>query len=544
MSRPASSQTHNTHTSRNRPAGSSGGQHSSSNGRGSHSARPSSRSSRPARGGATRPRSLWDDLPVRVVPTENLPGFADLGLPRSLITALDRAGIAKPFPIQAATIPDIIAGRDLLGRAATGAGKTLAFGLPLIARLEGSPSRPHRPRGLILVPTRELAMQVTDSIAPLAASRQLSVRLVAGGLPINKQINFLERGVDVLVATPGRLVDLIERRSCDLSEVEVTVLDEADHMADLGFLPVVRRLLDMTPGNGQRLLFSATLDGDVATLVENYLTDPSVHALSTAEASVDTMSHHVFRVNQHEKFDVTAAIGAREGRTIMFVRTKHGAERLAKQLGRVGVASGVLHGGRSQGQRTRALDAFKDGSVPVLVATDVAARGIHVDDVSLVLHVDPPADSKDYLHRSGRTARAGTSGVVVSLTTSADERAVRKLMVDAGVRPDQRDVTPTDSAMADVAGAKAPSGVAIVERASASRGNGGSRGAVRPGERYARASARSGGTRNGNSGRSGGARTGRTGSSAGSTEGGSTSGRPSRHPQHAERRPRRDRSGA
>ncbi|SDJ01205.1 Superfamily II DNA and RNA helicase [Frankineae bacterium MT45] len=541
MSRSASTQAHNSHAARSRPAGSGAGQHNSSTGRGSHS-RPSSRSSRPARGGATRPRSLWDDLPVQVVPTDNLPGFAELGLPKSLITALDRAGIATPFPIQAATIPDIIAGRDLLGRAATGAGKTLAFGLPLIARLEGSASRPHRPRGLVLVPTRELAMQVTDSIAPLAASRQLSVRLVAGGLPINKQINSLERGVDVLVATPGRLIDLIERRSCDLSEVEVTVLDEADHMADLGFLPVVRRLLDMTPSNGQRLLFSATLDGDVATLVENYLTNPSVHALSTAEASVDTMSHHVFRVNQAEKFDVTAAIGAREGRTIMFVRTKHGADRLSKQLGRVGVASGVLHGGRSQGQRTRALDAFKDGSVPVLVATDVAARGIHVDDVSLVLHVDPPADSKDYLHRSGRTARAGTSGVVVSLTTSADERAVRKLMVDAGVRPDQRDVTPTDAAMADVAGAKAPSGVAIVERANASRGNGGGRGAGRPGERYARASARSGGSRNSSGGgRTGGARAGRSGAAAGSTEG---SGRPARHPQHAERRPRRDRSGA
>ncbi|MDT4891003.1 MAG: hypothetical protein QOE97_38 [Pseudonocardiales bacterium] len=405
---------------------------------------------------------MWDELPIQIVPTENLPTFGELGLPHDLVAALVRGGMTAPFPIQAATIPDALAGRDLLGRAATGSGKTLGFGLPLIARLAGARSNPRRPRGLILVPTRELAMQVTDAIAPLASSRNLSVRLVAGGLPINKQIQSLDRGVDILVATPGRLIDLIERRSCDLGAVEVTVLDEADHMADLGFLPVVRRLLDMTPANGQRLLFSATLDGDVATLVEHYLTDPAVHALASAEASIDTMAHHLFRVPFEKKFDLVASIAARPGRSILFVRTKHGAERMARNLARAGVSAGALHGGRTQAQRNKALTAFKDGSVPVLVATDVAARGIHVDDVSLVLHVDPPQDAKDYLHRSGRTARAGQSGTVVLLTTPDEERSVRRMLTTAGVSPDQRDVVAGDVHVATITGARAPSGEPVV----------------------------------------------------------------------------------
>jgi superfamily II DNA/RNA helicase len=409
-------------------------------------------------------RSIWDDLPVQVVATENLPGFAELGLPLAFVKALSAKGMREPFPIQAATIPDALTGRDLLGRAATGSGKTLAFGLPLLARLDDSGTarpRRNRPRGLVLVPTRELAMQVTDAIAPLAQSRNLSVRLVAGGLPIGKQIAALDSGVDVLVATPGRLEDLIARGTCRLDAVEITVLDEADHMADLGFLPVVRRLLDQTPADGQRMLFSATLDGDVATLVERYLTDPAIHALSTAEASVDTMTHHVFRVPHEAKFELVASIAAREGRTICFVRTKHGADRVARNLSRVGVAAAPLHGGRTQAQRTKALTAFKDGSVPVLVATDVAARGIHVDDVSLVLHVDPPADPKDYLHRSGRTARAGERGVVVLLTTPAEEPDVRKMLGAAGVHPQQRDALAGDEAVAAITGAREPSGVAI-----------------------------------------------------------------------------------
>jgi superfamily II DNA/RNA helicase len=428
------------------------------------SSRPRSTASRSTASRSTASRSIWDDLPVSIVPTDNLPGFADLGLAPSLVGALHRAGIETPFPIQAATIPDVLAGRDLLGRAATGSGKTLAFGLPLITRLEGSRSAPRRPRGLVLVPTRELAMQVGDAIAPLAASRGVQVRIVAGGMPIGKQITALERGVDVLVATPGRLVDLIERRSCVLSDVEVAVLDEADHMADLGFLPVVRQLLDMTPRDGQRLLFSATLDGDVATLVDNYLTDPAVHALSSATASVDTMTHHVFRAPHESKFGVVAEIAGRPERTLLFVRTKHGADRLARQLGRVGVPAGALHGGRTQAQRNRALAAFRDGSVPALVATDVAARGIHIDDVSLVVHVDPPQDSKDYLHRSGRTARAGQAGVVVLFATPDQERVVRRMLSDAGVQAEQRDVTLGDDVVATITGARRASGQPLVER--------------------------------------------------------------------------------
>ncbi|MCW2495549.1 DEAD/DEAH box helicase [Jatrophihabitans sp.] len=437
----------------------------------SSSARPTSHAmnghrnhGRPAQPKAApaRKRSIWDDLPVQVVPTENLPSFAELGLPAEIVAGLDKRGIAAPFPIQAATIPDAITGRDVLGRAATGSGKTLAFGLAMIARLDGGARLSKRPRGLVLVPTRELAMQVADSLGPAARDRGMRTMIVAGGMPIQKQINQLSDGVDIVVATPGRLVDLIDRRSCRLDAVEVTVLDEADHMADLGFLPVVRRLLDQTPGDGQRLLFSATLDGDVATLVENYLVNPAVHALSQSTASVDTMTHHVFRVQAEAKFDLIASIANREGRSILFVRTKHGADRLAKNLSKAGVAAGALHGDRTQAQRTRALDAFKDGTVPVLVATDVAARGIHVDDVSLVLHVDPPQDPKDYLHRSGRTARAGESGTVVMLVTSLDERKALKMITEAGVSATEISARAGDPTVATVTGARTPSGISVL----------------------------------------------------------------------------------
>jgi superfamily II DNA/RNA helicase len=400
-------------------------------------------------------RTTWDQLAVRVVPTHDLPSFAELGLPEGLTGALARSGITEPFPIQAAVIPDVLSGRDLLGRAATGAGKTLAFGLPLIARLEQGRTLPLRPRGLVLVPTRELAIQVADALAPLGQARGVSVRVVAGGLPIQKQLQALRRGVDVLVATPGRLIDLIERRACSLDSIELAVIDEADHMSDLGFLPVVRQLLDQTPPASQRLLFSATLDGDVATLVDVYLTDPAAHAVSTTTAAVDTMAHHLFRVPVQSKADVVESIAARAGRTLLFVRTKHGADRLARNLGRAGIAAGALHGGRSQSQRNRALLAFRDGSVPVLVATDVAARGIHVDDVSLVLHVDPPQDSKDYLHRSGRTARAGESGIVVLLATPDEERAARRMLGAAGVRPAILDTARAQDMVA-ITGARRP----------------------------------------------------------------------------------------
>ena len=409
-----------------------------------------------------RKRSIWDDLPVQVVPTENLPSFAELGLPAEIVAGLTKRGIAAPFPIQAATIPDAISGRDVLGRAATGSGKTLAFGLAMIARLDGGTRVSKRPRGLILVPTRELAMQVADALGPAARDRGMRTMIIAGGLPIQKQINTLSDGVDIVVATPGRLVDLIDRRSCRLDSVEITVLDEADHMADLGFLPVVKQLLNQTPADGQRMLFSATLDGDVATLVDLYLSDPAVHALSSAGASVDTMTHHVFRVEQSAKFDLIASIANRPGRSILFVRTKHGADRLAKNLSKAGVAAGALHGDRTQGQRTRALDAFKDGSVPVLVATDVAARGIHVDDVSLVLHVDPPAEVKDYLHRSGRTARAGDTGTVVMLVTSLDERKAVKMLTDGGVRADVINAQVGDPTVGRITGARTPSGISVL----------------------------------------------------------------------------------
>lgn len=448
-------------TSSHRSAGSTGYRgHASSGSAGSRGRSYSAKNrTSPARGAGRGP---FDDLPLTVLDLDNLPSFDELGLPKLLTQALGRAGITTPFPVQAATIPDALAGRDVLGRAATGAGKTLAFGLPMIARLEGEKARPRRPRGLVLVPTRELAMQVCDSLAPLAQSRDLSLRLVAGGLPITKQMQGLIRGTDIVVATPGRLVDLIERRACDLSDVQVTVLDEADHMADLGFLPVVRQLLNQTPAGGQRLLFSATLDGDVASLVTEYLTDPAIKALASPRATVDTMDHHVFRVPAGHKWQLITQIAAREGRTILFVRTKFGAERLADNLNRAGVAASALHGGRSQAQRTQALNGFKNGSVSALVATDVAARGIHVDDVSLVLHVDPPADSKDYLHRSGRTARAGESGLVVSIVTPNEERAVRSLMTGAGVQPDQRDMLPGDVTMRALTGAREPSGVPVL----------------------------------------------------------------------------------
>jgi superfamily II DNA/RNA helicase len=414
---------------------------------------------------------MFDDIPLTVIDPDNVPSFHALGLPTGLVSALTRAGITTPFPVQAATIPDALTGRDVLGRAATGAGKTLAFGLPMIARLEGSPTSPRKPHALVLVPTRELAMQVVDSLAPLAQARDLSLRLVAGGLPIQKQIQGLVRGTDIVVATPGRLIDLIERRACDLSNVRITVLDEADHMADLGFLPVVRRLLDMTPAGGQRLLFSATLDGDVATLVTEYLTDPAVKALAAAAATVDTMAHHVFRVALADKWQVVTEIAAREGRSILFVRTKHGAERLAKNLNQAGVAASALHGGRTQAQRTKALNGFKDGTVAALVATDVAARGIHVDDVTLVLHVDPPADPKDYLHRSGRTARAGESGMVVTIVTPTDERAVRGLLGAAGVDPTHRDARPGDGGVFELTGGRKPSGVPIIDKNRSAHSN-------------------------------------------------------------------------
>jgi superfamily II DNA/RNA helicase len=368
-------------------------------------------------------------------PTET--SFARLGLPQKLVTALERRDIRTAFPIQAATLGDALDGRDVLGRAMTGSGKTLAFGLPMLARLGGNDSAPGAPRGLVLAPTRELAVQVRDVLEPLGHTLGLKTVAVFGGAPLGRQVAALARGADLVVATPGRLLDLIERGACSLAAVEITVLDEADHMADMGFLPDVSRLLDMTPADSQRLLFSATLDGAVARLVQRYLSDPVPRAVDAAESHVTTMEHRALVVDLTDKVGVLAEIASRPARTLMFVRTRHGADRLVKQLGRLGVDAGTIHGNRNQGQRQRALDAFSRGQSRVLVATDVAARGIHIPDVDLVVHVDPPNDHKDYLHRSGRTARAGASGVVVSLLAPDQVKGSRQLFTRAGL-----DVTP------------------------------------------------------------------------------------------------------
>ncbi|MEV7383700.1 DEAD/DEAH box helicase [Streptomyces lydicus] len=359
--------------------------------------------------------------------------FADLGLPEGVVRKLAQNGVTTPFPIQAATIPDALAGKDILGRGRTGSGKTLSFGLPTLARLAGGHTAKKRPRAVILTPTRELAMQVADALQPYGDVLGLKMKVVCGGTSMGNQIYALERGVDVLVATPGRLRDIINRGACSLEDVQVAVLDEADQMSDLGFLPEVTELLDQVPAGGQRMLFSATMENEIGTLVKRYLTDPVSHEVDSAQGNVTTMTHHVLVVKPKDKAPVTAAIAARKGRTIIFVRTQLGADRIAEQLVESGVKADALHGGMTQGARTRVLADFKDGYVNALVATDVAARGIHVDGIDLVLNVDPAGDHKDYLHRSGRTARAGQSGTVVSLSLPHQRRQIFRLMEDAGV---------------------------------------------------------------------------------------------------------------
>ena len=397
------------------------------------------------------------DIPA-LVPTT----FADLGVPRRLVETLQRGGITAPFPIQAATIPDAIAGRDVLGRGQTGSGKTLAFGLPIIIRLSNAgKARPGHPAALILVPTRELAMQVNDVIAPLARTAGLFSRTAFGGSPYDKQIRDLRRGVDILVATPGRLGDLIEKGECSLDDIATTVLDEADQMADMGFLPDVTALMEKTPSHGQRLLFSATLDGDVDTLVRRFLHDPVTHSVDPSSAAVSTMEHHMLLIPPREKNDIVAAIGARDGRTIMFVRTQMAVDRLADQLAAVGVRAGALHGGKTQRVRTRTLAEFREGRVNVLVATDVAARGIHVDDVSLVVHIDPPKDAKDYLHRAGRTARAGEAGTVATLVLPRQRKSTYSMLERAGVTPGRTEVRIGGPELGELTGARQPSGVPV-----------------------------------------------------------------------------------
>jgi superfamily II DNA/RNA helicase len=396
---------------------------------------------------ASRPRTTTP-IPARPDAT-----FRDLGLPEPLVDVLATQGITQPFPIQSATLPDSLAGRDVLGRGRTGSGKTYAFLLPMLTRLAASPStrRPRRPRALILAPTRELVSQIEASLAPLARALSLRTLTVFGGVRPNPQIQGLRNGVDIVIACPGRLADHVQSGHAHLDAVEITVLDEADHMADLGFLPVVRRLLDATPRDGQRLLFSATLDGGVDVLVKRFLTDPVVHSVDSAQSPVATMSHHVLHLDKEARVAVLADLAAAPGRTVVFTRTKHGAKALARQLNSRGVPTVELHGNLSQNARTRNLTAFSDGSATTLVATDIAARGIHVDDVSLVVHADPPVEHKAYLHRSGRTARAGAAGTVVTLMLDAQVSDVRDLTRKAGVKPTITRVTVGHPLLAEIA---------------------------------------------------------------------------------------------
>ncbi|ARI55067.1 DEAD/DEAH box helicase [Streptomyces sp. S8] len=490
-----------------------------------------------ARGGANRAKAPARRKPAAAPPAEftlpetvtpalpSVDAFADLDMPAALLKTLAAQGVTEPFPIQGATLPNSLAGRDILGRGRTGSGKTLAFGLALLARTAGRRSEPRAPLAMVLVPTRELAQQVTDALTPYATAVNLRLATVVGGMSITKQSATLRRGAEVLVATPGRLKDLIERGDCRLDEVAITVLDEADQMADMGFMPQVVALLKQVEPDGQRMLFSATLDKNIDRLVKMFLTDPVVHSVDPSAGAVTTMEHHVLHVlDETDKKAVATKIAARDGRVIMFVDTKRAADRFAKRLLASGVRAAALHGGRSQPQRNRTLDQFKNGQVTALVATNVAARGIHVDDLDLVVNVDPPTDHKDYLHRGGRTARAGESGSVVTLVLPDEKREMTRLMQDAGIAPRTTRVTSSDAELSRITGAREPSGVAVVievpqptppkppkqrTRSGGSAGSG-SGGAPRSGSRgRGRRGAGAGGTgAGGGAGRSGAARSG------------------------------------
>jgi superfamily II DNA/RNA helicase len=384
--------------------------------------------------------------------------FAALGTPKALADTLTAQGIETPFPIQVKTLPDTLAGRDVLGRGRTGSGKTIAFAIPLVARLAEREApyfrKPGRPMGLVLAPTRELATQINATIEPLAKAAGLNTTVIYGGISQARQEKALRAGVDIVIACPGRLEDLIRQRILTLEAVEITVLDEADHMADLGFLPVVKKLMDMTPSQGQRLLFSATLDNGVDKIVQRYLSNPLTHSVDDPQAAVTTMEHHVLVVNdQTVKKQLIVELASGAGRRVLFMRTKHHARKLAKTLTDAGIPAVDLHGNLSQNARDRNLAEFSSGDVRVLVATDVAARGVHVDDVELVIHVDPPTEHKAYLHRSGRTARAGSDGTVVTLTLPEQQTDVKKLMKAAGVEVSFERVTSTSPIVAELVGA-------------------------------------------------------------------------------------------
>ena len=439
-------------------------------------------------------KSAMSEDTAEVELDSNSTTWAELGVAEDLLSTLKRQGIETPFPIQAKTLPDAISGRDVLGRGQTGSGKTLAFGLAMVTRLAHRKATAKHPLGIVLVPTRELAMQVTDSLMPYAQSVNLDIRLIAGGMPYAKQIDALKRGVPIVVATPGRLNDLVEQGHINLSKIEITILDEADQMCDMGFMPQIVEVLDMTKPGSQRLLFSATLDADVDKIVKKYLKNPVEHATNSGKASVSTMTHYLFITYSEDKPSILAEIGSREGKTMFFARTQAGVDRIANDLAKQGVPAGALHGGKTQAVRTRTLAAFKEGVTNVLVATDVAARGIHVDGVSLVVHIDPPNDHKDYLHRAGRTARAGETGAVVTMVGPRQQRTVTAMTTRAGVEPEVVKVKPMSKELIAITGAKKPSGIAWKPPAEPAKRGGG-----RPG------GGRSGGIRSGGS-RSGGGR--------------------------------------
>nr|WP_189762356.1 DEAD/DEAH box helicase [Streptomyces xanthochromogenes] len=510
--------------------GSRSGSGSSSGARRS-SGRPAAKSAKPAKGRTMAPQGEFT-LPETLTPAlPAVEAFADLDMSAALLKTLDAQGVTEPFPIQGATLPNSLAGRDILGRGRTGSGKTLAFGLALLARTAGRRAEPRAPLAMVLVPTRELAQQVTDALTPYATAVNLRLTTVVGGLSITKQANALRRGAEVMVATPGRLKDLIERGDCSLENVGITVLDEADQMADMGFMPQVVALLKQVEPDGQRMLFSATLDANIDRLVRMFLTDPVVHSVDPSAGAVTTMEHHVLYVmDETDKKAVTTRIAARDGRVIMFLDTKRSVDRLVKRLLASGVRAAGLHGGRSQPQRNRTLDQFKNGQVTALVATNVAARGIHVDDLDLVVNVDPPTDHKDYLHRGGRTARAGESGSVVTLVLPDEKREMTKLMSFAGIRPRTAEIKSSSEELVRVTGAREPSGVPVVievpaqpepKRASSGGRSRGSRGGRAQGPAQGGAASRSqGGRGQGAAARTQGGAARAQGSGAARTQGG------------------------
>ncbi|MFF4365861.1 DEAD/DEAH box helicase [Streptomyces sp. NPDC001594] len=501
-----------------------------SRGRGAAQGRPKAGAGRQKPAPVARPQEFT--MPEPQVPAlPPVAAFEDMDMPEALLKTLAAQGVTEPFPIQAATLPNSLAGRDLLGRGRTGSGKTLAFGLAVLSRTAGRRAQPKAPLALVLVPTRELAQQVTDALAPYATAVNLRLATVVGGMSINRQSGALRRGAEVLVATPGRLKDLIDRGDADLSQVSITVLDEADQMTDMGFMPQVTALLKQVEPGGQTMLFSATLDKNVDKLVKMFLNDPVGHSVDPSAGAVTTMEHHVLYVmDETDKKAVATRIAARDGRVIMFVDTKRGVDRMVKKLLADGVRASGLHGGRSQPQRNRTLDWFKTGEVTALIATNVAARGIHIDDLDLVVNIDPPVDHKDYLHRGGRTARAGESGSVVTLVLPDQKRDMTRLMSDAGISPRTAQIKSSDEELVRLTGARVPSGIPVVlevpqpaqpkARTGSGSGSGSSRRRSGGGQRSGASAAPASGGR--------GRRTGSGASGSGQAPAGSGSGQPRR----------------